>query len=295
MKKRPKSTTRIPMLDVREGQPRFRDDELASEEPMEVRVVAWEAGRWVPHQIAVTMRTPGYDFDLAVGFLLTEGVIKDPQDIAHITYCTDPIAYCTSADESRKYNIVTVYLRRDVAFDADRLSRHVYTSSSCGVCGKASLDMVRAVCPERPLGTFRLSCEYILSLPDTLRREQALFDRTGGLHASALFDAEGRLRLLREDVGRHNALDKLIGALLMEHRLPASNAVVLVSGRASFELVQKALMAGIPIMAAVGAPSSLAVELAQEFGMTLIGFLRQGRFNLYTCPERIDVNAAVPA
>jgi FdhD protein len=255
---------------------------VAGEEPLEIRIVAWSEGRWLRHQIAVTMRTPGNDFELAAGFLLTEGVVSDASAIKQI-------AYCASRKEAERHNVVNVFLDRDVKFDPARLSRHVYTTSSCGVCGKTSLESVRAVCPQEPRGTVRLPGPYFLGLPEKLRHAQPLFDRTGGLHASALFDAEGQLILVREDVGRHNAMDKLIGALLQSRRLPASNTVVLVSGRASFELVQKGLMAGIPILAAVGAPTSLAVELATECGMTLVGFLRGDRFNVYSGPERILV------
>ncbi|RMG51755.1 MAG: formate dehydrogenase accessory sulfurtransferase FdhD [Acidobacteria bacterium] len=283
------------MVDVRSDQLLHRVDELVTEEPMEVRVVAWRDGRWVPHPVTVTMRTPGDDFELAAGFLFTEGVVTDPHMITHITYCTNPLAYCTDSDELQKYNIVTVYLHRDVTFDAERLSRHVYTTSSCGICGKASLELVRTICDRRPVGAMQLSSDYFHSLPQALDRAQSLFQRTGGLHAAALFDVDGQLLLLREDIGRHNAMDKLIGALFLNRRLPASDTVVLVSGRASFELVQKAIMAGIPVMAAVGAPSNLAVELAREYGMTLIGFLREGRFNVYAGHERLAMNISKTA
>lgn len=281
MIERPGSTTRVPVLEVCDGRPRYRDDELATEEPLEVRVLTPSAGRWACHRVAVTLRTPGHDFELAAGFLYSEGVISDRRAIARIAYCTDP-------DEPQQYNVVNVYLEPGVSFDPERLSRHVYTNSSCGVCGKAALEFIRVVCPRPPVGDFRLSPDFFRSLPEALQSAQRIFARTGGLHASALFDRDGRLILLREDVGRHNAMDKLVGALLLEDRLPASNTVVLVSGRASFELVQKALLAGIPVLAAVGAPSSLAVDVAREFGMTLIGFLREGRFNVYTGPERIQ-------
>jgi FdhD protein len=180
-----------------------------------------------------------------------------------------------------------VTLAPGTPFDPARMSRNVYTTSSCGICGKASIELVRAACVSPPVGTFNLSPAFLLDLGERVRASQAVFTRTGGLHASALFDAEGRLVLVREDVGRHNALDKVIGALFLDGKLPASNTVLWVSGRASYELVQKALVAGIPTLAAVGAPSSLAVEMAREFGMTLIGFLRDGRFNVYAGAERI--------
>jgi FdhD protein len=237
---------------------------------MEIRVEA--GGRVYP--VSVTMRTPGHDFELAAGFLCTEGVIRSRKAI-------ERIGYCTSGRQPQHYNIVTVRLRHDVPFDPLRLSRYVYTTSSCGICGKASLEHVRATSPPALTGKPQLSDGYFLELPEVMRRQQATFARTGGLHAAALFDPAGNLVALREDVGRHNAMDKLVGTLLLSDRLPAAESVVLVSGRASFELVQKALMAGIPILASVSAPSSLAIDLAREFGMTLVGFLRDGRFNIY--------------
>jgi len=227
------------------------------------------------YPISITMRTPGHDFDLAAGFLCTEGVIRGRQAI-------ERIFYCTAGRQPQHYNIVTVRLRAHVPFDPLRLSRHVYTSSSCGICGKASLEQVRAVSPPALAGKPQLSGGYFLRLPEVMRSHQATFARTGGLHAATLFDAAGNLVALREDVGRHNAMDKLVGTLLLSDRLPATDAVVLVSGRASFELVQKALMAGIPVLAALSAPSSLAIDLAREFGMTLVGFLRDGGYNIYS-------------
>ncbi|MCS7311308.1 MAG: formate dehydrogenase accessory sulfurtransferase FdhD [Acidobacteria bacterium] len=282
MTERPSSTTRVPVWEVCDGRLQYRDDELATEEPLEVRVLTPAAGQWVCHRVAVTLRTPGHDFELAAGFLYTEGVIPDRRAIVRIAYCTDP-------SEPQQYNVVNVYLGPGIPFDPERLSRHVYINSSCGVCGKAALELVRTVCARTPVGDFQLAPDFFRDLPEILRSAQRIFARTGGLHASALFDRDGRLILLREDVGRHNAMDKLVGALLLEDRLPASNTVVLVSGRASFELVQKALLAGIPVLAAVGAPSSLAVDVARAFGMTLIGFLREGRFNVYAGATRIQM------
>ena len=261
------------------GKVERRSDLLAAEEPLEMRVTAEEGGRRVRHGVAVTMRTPGHDFELTAGFFLSEGIVASREAIWSI-------AYCQEADEP---NVVEVHLRPDVPFDPLRFSRNVYTTSSCGVCGKTSIDLVRAVCPARPLGRERIAPEVLTGLPETLRRAQPVFSRTGGLHAAGLFDAAGRLLLLHEDVGRHNALDKVIGTLLMEGALPASDRVLLVSGRASFELVQKALAAGIPVLAAVGAPSSLAVELSRELGLTLVGFLRDGRFNVYSGEDRITL------
>lgn len=284
---RPGRTVRAPILAWREGDARRRTDELATEEPLQIRVVVSDDGRPRAHNVAVTMRTPGHDFALAAGFLFTEGVIAERRAIAGIAYCTDP-------DETQQYNVVNVALRSGVTFDAELLSRHVYTSSSCGVCGKASLEQVRAVCPARPVASVRHPPEFFLGLPEALRRSQAIFERTGGLHAVAIFDVGGTLLLAREDVGRHNAMDKAVGALLLDGKLPASDTVALVSGRASFEVVQKALMAGIPTLAAVGAPSSLAVDLAREHGMTLIGFLREGRFNVYSGEAVLDVASARP-
>jgi len=264
------STTRVSLTRQAAGQRRRRSDVVATEEPMEIRVAANER----TYPVSVTMRTPGHDFELAAGFLWSEGVIRSPKAI-------ERISYCTSGRQPQHYNIVTVHLRAHVPFDPLRLSRYVYTSSSCGICGKASLEQVRSVNPPPLNGKPELSDGYFLKLPEAMCRQQATFARTGGLHAAALFDAAGKLVALREDVGRHNAMDKLVGMLLLSDRLPATEAVVLVSGRASFELVQKALMAGIPILASVSAPSSLAIDLAREFGMTLVGFIRDDRFNIY--------------
>jgi FdhD protein len=277
---RPGRAVRVPIVAWKDGAVRQRSDEVATEEPLEIRVVVEDRRGPQRHSVAVTMRTPGNDFELAAGFLFTEGVIRERQAISHIAYCTEP-------GEAQQYNIVNVHLRSGVRFDAERLSRHVFTSSSCGVCGKASLELVRAVCPRRPAQTRPVPPELVLRLPESLRQAQAVFERTGGLHATALFDLDGTLRLLREDVGRHNAMDKVVGAALMQDHVPLDRAVALVSGRTSFEVVQKALMGGIPILAAVGAPSSLAVNLAREFDMTLIGFLRDGRFNVYAGSQQI--------
>jgi FdhD protein len=283
---RPGRTVRVPIITWKDGETRLRGDEVATEEPLEIRVICEDQGEWQRHSVAVTMRTPGNDFELAAGFLFTEGVVSEPQAISRIAYCTD-------TGEAQQYNIVNVYLRPDVPFDVERLSRHVFTSSSCGICGKASLEAVRVICPRRPERMLLVTADYILRLPDTLRKAQAIFERTGGLHATALFSAGGQIEILREDVGRHNAMDKVVGAALLKGQMPLANSVALVSGRTSFEIVQKALMAGIPILAAVGAPSSLAVDLAREFGMTLIGFLRDGRFNVYAGRERIADGVAV--
>jgi FdhD protein len=258
-------------------------DLLAAEEPLEILVETAD-GRRAP--LTVTMRTPGEDLELAAGFLMGEGIVRREGDIARI----HPFGP-TQGDGSYR-NVVRVELAAGVSLDRLRLERHVYVSSSCGVCGKTSIEAVRAAAPPslagaRPLAAASVEAAAIHSMPSALRASQGVFERTGGLHAAGLFTLAGELVLLREDVGRHNALDKLLGAELLAGRIPARDRMVLLSGRASFELVQKAEMAGVPVLAAVGAPSSLAVELAREAGMTLIGFVRDGRFNVYTGGERL--------
>ena len=225
--------------------------------------------------VAVTMRTPGHDFELAAGFLFTEGIIA-PADLRGVRYCDVP-------REEQHYNVVTVAVGRPLP---DLAARSFYTTSSCGVCGKASLEALDVQCAPVAPGPV-VEPELLTSLPEELRRVRRVFDRTGGLHAAALFDTEGALRSSREDVGRHNAVDKVVGAELMAGSLPLSDHVLLVSGRASFEIVQKAAVAGVPIVCAVSAPSSLAVDAARRFGVTLVGFLREQRFNVYSHSERI--------
>ncbi|MGH7206569.1 MAG: formate dehydrogenase accessory sulfurtransferase FdhD [Nitrospiraceae bacterium] len=246
------------------------DDYLVGEEPLEIRI-----GN---RPISVTMRTPGHDLELAAGFLLTEGVITGSDQIASLRQV---------ATRGHKRNVVRVDLRAGVAIDTVRLQRNFVASSSCGLCGKASIDAVRVRGIARPNPDVRVSPDTLCLLPEALRSAQTLFGRTGGPHAAGLFDTMGRLVALREDVGRHNAVDKLIGWALLEKRLPLRESLLLVSGRGSFEIVQKALVAGIPIVACISAPSSLAVQLAWEFGLTLIGFLRGKRFVLYTGENRI--------
>jgi FdhD protein len=271
-----KTATRVWALDQDGG--RMRADQLATEEPMEIRLIT-TGGR---QTVAVTMRTPGNDFELAVGFLHGEGVIGSRDDIERITYCVDP-----DIDAAQQYNIVNVTLRRNLAPDLAPLERHFYTTSACGVCGKASLDALRVrSCPVAEDGIV-IPADVLYSLPAKLGEAQGVFQKTGGLHAAALFDASGQIIQLREDVGRHNALDKLVGWALLEGMLPLSTAMLVVSGRSSFEIVQKALAAGIPIVCAISAPSSLAVDLAREFGMTLVGFLRGERCNVYTSRQRV--------
>ncbi|MEO8216929.1 MAG: formate dehydrogenase accessory sulfurtransferase FdhD [Acidobacteriota bacterium] len=255
-------------------------DRVAVEEPLEIQLGFGADGARQHRSISVTMRTPGDDFDLAAGFLFTESVIGSPNDIQSIAYCGDP-------SRPGFGNTVRVELRPPVRFDPALLERHFYTNSSCGVCGKSSIEAVHAARTIARPASGPLHSSVIHTLPGAARQSQQIFESTGGLHASALFSADGQLVLLREDVGRHNALDKVIGSLLLENRLPLDGHILLVSGRVSFELVQKALMAGIPALAAVGAPSSLAIELARTYGMTLIGFVRDGRFNVYCGQERI--------
>lgn len=262
-----------------------REDEVVLEEPLEIRVRPFGAPAAVP--VAVTMRTPGHDFELAAGFLLGEGVVRHREEIAQISYCPAP-------GTSQEFNVVELRLAPGVAVDLSRLSRHVYTTSSCGVCGKASIDQVRATVSSRPIGVHPWAGPELGGLPERLQAAQGLFARTGGLHAAGLFSPPGTPVLVREDVGRHNAVDKIGGALLLSGGLPASETLLLLSGRASFELVQKAALFGIPTVASVGAPSSLAVDLAKELGQTLVGFLRAGRFNVYAGPERIAL-ASGPA
>lgn len=267
--------TRVTIVD--EGVAGSRRERLVTEEPMEIRAAG--PGQ-EPVSVAVTMRTPGADMELAAGFLFTEGLVESAGEIATMRYCG------LEEPAEQRFNIVTVELRRP--FDPGRLERNFYATSSCGICGKASIDQVEVRTEPVAPGPL-VEPGLIEGLPLALREGQELFDATGGLHAAGLFDADGALLALREDVGRHNAMDKLVGHELLEGRLPAAGRIVLVSGRASFELVQKAAVAGIPIFCAVSAPSTLAVETARRLGMTLVAFLRGRRFNVYAHPERISV------
>jgi FdhD protein len=255
--------------------PSTEPDLLAVEEPLEIRLSCAASGRREHRVVSITMRTPGHDPQLAVGFLFTEGILTSLTSFAAVHRCAAK-------------NVVRVELQPDVEVDWKRLERHFYAASSCGVCGKASLQALRVNPPSPVASQWPLvEAEVIYNLPAALRQGQEVFGRTGGLHAAALFDVCGNLLCLHEDVGRHNALDKVIGAQFLAGRTPLSDSVLLVSGRASFELVQKAAVAGIPILAAVGAPSSLAVSLAREHGLTVIGFVRQERFNIYTGAQRV--------
>jgi FdhD protein len=272
--RRPTSTTRVRVVAIEADHRTSRDDRLATEEPMEIRVEEPGAEQ---RSIAVTMRTPGHDFELAVGFLFTEGLIGGRADVRSVRYCAVP-------REEQHYNVVSVVAARPLP--AVQSQRNFYATSSCGVCGKASLDMIDVQCAAIVDGP-TVDVATLTALPDQLREVQSVFDRTGGLHAAALFDPDARLLVSREDVGRHNAVDKLVGSQLLAGELPLSDRILLVSGRASFEIIQKAATAGIPIVCAVSAPSSLAVDAARRFGITLVGFLRGQRFNIYTRAERI--------
>jgi FdhD protein len=257
-----------------------KPDLLAIEEPLEIRIGFGAVTDRQQKSLSVTMRTPGHDFELASGFLFTEGIIQDFDQIESIKYCEDV------GKQEEKENVVRVELKPEVRIDFEKLQRHFYISSSCGVCGKSSIDSVKISC-STVQSELKVSSEVIHSLSNKLRKGQSVFEHTGGLHASALFDSAGNNIILREDVGRHNALDKVIGAMLFKSEVPLSKYILLVSGRASFELVQKAAVAGIPVLAAVGAPSSLAVQLANDIGITLLGFVRDKRFNIYCGDFRI--------
>ena len=268
-------TVRRPVLRLSEDGSRRRQDALAAEEPLELRV----SGK----ALAVTMRTPGHDVELAHGFLLTEGVIGAAADVSTARYC-DGVD-----DQGRNtYNVLDVTLAPGVAMPDVDITRNFYTTSSCGVCGKAALDAVKLKTRFSPAGDdCKVLPETLVTLPDQLREQQRVFDSTGGLHAAGIFTVDGDPLVVREDVGRHNAVDKATGWALLEDRIPLAGTVLMVSGRASFELVQKAALAGIPMLAAVSARSSLAVELAAEQGITLVGFLRGSSMNVYTHTQRI--------
>ncbi|MFI1733296.1 formate dehydrogenase accessory sulfurtransferase FdhD [Streptomyces acidicola] len=296
-------TERRKVIRIRDGVVSARPDTLVAEEPLEIRLNG--------KPLAITMRTPGDDFALAAGFLVSEGVLGAADELQNIVYCagatyggTSRSSGAESGGGSNTYNIVDVKTAPGVVIPDITLERNVYTTSSCGLCGKASLDAVRTTTRwpiddthdahggEAP--PVRLDPALLAQLPDRLRAAQRVFDRTGGLHAAALFREDGELLDIREDVGRHNAVDKLVGRALQNGALPLSRAVLLVSGRASFELAQKAVMAGIPVLAAVSAPSSLAVDLAAETGLTLVGFLRGASMNVYAGEDRIALRAAAP-
>ncbi|GAV40038.1 formate dehydrogenase accessory sulfurtransferase FdhD [Streptomyces acidiscabies] len=274
-------TERRKVVRIRDGAVSTRADTLVAEEPLEIRLNG--------KPLAITMRTPGDDFALAAGFLVSEGVLAHAGDLQNIVYCAG-----ATVDGGNSYNVVDVRTTPQVVVPNITLERNVYTTSSCGLCGKASLDAVRttarwAISDDPPV---RVGIDLLAALPDRLREAQRVFDRTGGLHAAALFTDQGELVDIREDVGRHNAVDKLVGRALQNGDLPLSRSILLVSGRASFELAQKAVMAGIPVLAAVSAPSSLAVDLAEETGLTLVGFLRGNSMNIYAGAERIETTVS---
>ena len=274
--------TSAQVLTVDDGVAATRRDHLATEEPMEIRV---QGPTQDPAPFAIAMRTPGNDFELAVGLCCTEGIVATADDV-------DSIAYCLATDAlerpEQQFNIVTVRLRRPVPNDLRE--RRYLANSSCGICGKAALDEIEVRCAPVGAGP-RVAASVLRALPERLAAHQRVFDQTGGLHAAARFTAAGELIEVREDIGRHNALDKLIGHALLERELPLADQVLLVSGRLSFELVQKAAVAGLPVLCAVSAPSSLAVAAAERFGQTVVGFLRGSRFNVYAHPDRIDLDA----
>jgi len=271
-----RSTVGVRVQVVDAGVGHERPDRLVTEEPMEIR--AHGPGQ-APGPVSVTMRTPGNDFELAVGFCVSERVVAHPHDIASV-------AYCVSNDAPQEYNIVTVTTRTPIDLEAHR--RAFVSNASCGLCGKTTLDQVEAAC-EPITSEVHVAHSVLVALPDRVRAEQAVFDATGGVHAAALFTAAGDLECLREDIGRHNALDKAIGWAALARRLPLHDSVLIVSGRVSFEIVQKAAIAGIPVIGAVSAPSSLAVQTAARLGITVVGFLRGDHFNIYSHPERVDV------
>ncbi|MBC5799822.1 MAG: formate dehydrogenase accessory sulfurtransferase FdhD [Candidatus Eremiobacteraeota bacterium] len=275
---RPGPTCEASIVAFEDGRAAARFDRLATEEPLEIRL----QGGGEKRTVAITMRTPGNDFELAAGFLHNEGVLPEGAALRRISYCL-----AGELDADQHYNIVNVELGDAALPNLDALERHFTMTSACGICGKASLDALR-VRGFVPLdGKQRVAPQMILTLPERLRERQGVFAKTGGLHAAALFDARGSCLAAREDVGRHNAVDKLVGWALFERRLPLNDCILMVSGRASYEIVQKALSAGIPIVCSVSAPSSLAVTLANEFGLTLAGFVRDARFNVYAHAHRI--------
>jgi FdhD protein len=289
------STLRTAVVKVAGQTSQQVSDSLAIEEPLEIQLTYGPSNSRQTRSISVTMRTPGSDFDLAAGFLMTEGVIRDVNDIEQITYAGDSFNEGARSPQAMdvlkfgsKQNTVRVDLAIEVEVNLGSLQRNFYTTSSCGICGKASLLALRTVCPPRAANNFRMDAQVLYRLPERLRASQGVFDRTGGLHGAGLFDSAGTLLALREDVGRHNAVDKLIGSEFLADRTPLRDRLLLLSGRASFELLQKALMGGLPMVAAVGAPSSLAVEVAKEFDITLVGFLRESNFNIYHGNQRID-------
>jgi FdhD protein len=280
---------------VKHGEVQLLRDAIAVEEPLEIQLVYGAANDRKAKSISITMRTPGNDEELAAGFLMTEGVVRDVTHIASISAaCAVNIAPRSTAG-ARKMAVPTgvrsqtirVELLPEIEVSLSTLERNFYTTSSCGVCGKASLLALRTLCPLPLHDSFTIASDVLASLPQQLQVSQAVFRETGGLHAASLFNADGRLHSVREDVGRHNALDKLLGEAFLQDAVPLRDYILLLSGRASFELLEKAVMGGIPMVAAIGAPSSLAIEVAREFSITLVGFLRPESFNIYSAPKRV--------
>lgn len=258
-----------------------KEDLLVTEEPLELRLYHDKGTNAQATNLAVTMRTPGHDLELALGFLFTEGIIQRYSDVANIRHCEDKV-------EKHPENIVKIFLQPEVEYDVEKAQRNFYTTSSCGICGKASIEAIQQQnCKPVQDNDLTFTADFIHSLSKRILKEQTLFEHTGGLHATGLFSETGELLLLREDIGRHNAFDKVIGAQVFQNNVPLSKSVIFLSGRAGFELVQKCAMAGVPVMVAVGAPSSLAVQTAKAFNLTLIGFARNGKFNIYSHPHRI--------
>lgn len=263
-----------------DGDTRLRKhDQIVGEEPLELRLVT--DGR--SQTLAVTMRTPGNDFELAAGFVYDEGIVRDRNEIAELTYCLDP-----QLDPDQRYNVVSVELRSSARVrNLERFERHFTMSSACGVCGRAQLESLRELGAAPIEDDMTITAQTLYSLPERMREAQRVFASTGGLHAAALFNSNGDTLVVREDVGRHNAVDKLVGWALLNARLPLHGSALMVSGRASYEILQKAVMAGVPVVASVSAPSSLAVDVAREFNVTLAGFVRGDRANIYSVPDRI--------
>lgn len=273
--------THTDVITIDQGARTTKADLLVAEEPLEIRLIHQSLGEAEESKLAVTMRTPGHDLELATGFLYTEGIISSYSDLANIRHCED-------RDVEHPENIVKAYLNPNLSFDTESLQRNFYSTSSCGICGKASVEAIyNQDCSRMAQDEIRVTSDFINSLSAKLDEEQTLFRHTGGLHAAAIFDLEGNIEIVREDVGRHNAVDKVIGVKLIQKQVPMHQSILFVSGRAGFELVQKCISASIPVMVAVGAPSSLAVDTAKEFNLTLIGFARNGRFNVYSSPHRI--------
>jgi len=275
---RPGRSVERAIVRYHDGAARYATDAVVTEEPLELRLAAGESVR----PLAVTMRTPGNDLELAAGFAFSEGIIGAADELSGVSYCIDP-----NVDVEQRYNIVTIALRTDDLPDTSRFERHFTTNSACGVCGKANLDALRDAGTQPLDDDIRVAMPILLALPDAMRNAQRVFEATGALHAAALFASDGSLLALREDVGRHNAVDKLVGWALANDRLPLSHCIMLVSGRASYEILQKAAVARIPIVCAISAPSSLAIDLARAFNVTLVGFMRGTKANVYAGEQRI--------